>query len=229
MSNDVVATITADGFVRVQNGPFQKNISIKDYVTAISTLVAEEDQVLDQTTFRYPSSIHSVTKTNQGYTVNLYYPECVKTLRHTSAGRKTVYMPNVMIRVELREVQGKPNNFSLGNIRWYATDKERVALSTEWPTGGNTRDHIWTLPFPNVYGDARMCTGGNRLPSVIYQDWTVLDMLYNDVLCGSPFNNDLGVRSLEESMSPSQWFTFLGEHYEQEDTERFPYDKLVNY
>lgn len=229
MSSNVVATITPDGYVSVQNGPFTKNISIKDFAAAISTLVAEEDQVLDQTSFRYPSSIHSVTKTNQGYTVNLYYPECVKTLRHTSAGRKTMYMPNVMIRVTLKEIQGRTNNFSLGDIYWYATDKDRIALGTDWPRGGSSRDHIWTLPFPNVYGDARMCTGGNRLPSVIYQDWTVLDMLYEDVLCGSPFNNDLGVRSISESMNPSQWFNFLGDHYEQEDTERFPYDKLVNY
>ena len=229
MSNEVVATITEEGYVRVQNGALQKNISIKDYVSAISSLVAEEDQVLDQTTFRYPSSIHSVTKTNQGYTVNLYYPEREADVRHTNAGRHTIYMPNVMIRVELREIQGKINEFSLGNIRWYATDKDRVALPTDWPTGANSRDHIWTLPLPNIFRDARMCTGGNQLPSVIYQDWTVLDMLYNDVLIGSPFNNDLQINCLSDSMRPDAWIRHLGAQYQDEESERFPYDLLVNY
>lgn len=230
MSDTVTATISSDGFVEVENGRFKKRISIKDYASVISGLVADEDQSLTESTFRYPSSIHSVTRTNQGYIVNLYFDEREATVRHTSAGRHTIYMPNVMIRVTLREVQGKTGEFSIGAVHWYATDRTRISLPTEWPTGGNTRDHIWTLPLPNMFGDARMCTGGNRLPSVIYYDWTVLDMLYNDVLIGSPFNNDLSICSVEDRPgSPGQWIEHLGEHYLNEETEGFPYSELVNY
>lgn len=230
MSNDFIdARISPEGFVEVSNGPLKKRISIKDYASVINSLVAEEDQNIAESTIRYPASIHSVSRTNQGYIVNLYYDEREAEVRHTAAGRHTIYMPNVMIRVELRDVQGKPGEFSLGSIRWFATDKTRIALPTDWPTSSNSRDHIWTLPLPNIFSDARMCTGGNRLPSVIYYDWTVLDMLYNDVLIGSPFNNDLSINCLEDSMRPDAWIRHLAEHYNDEETERFPYELLVNY
>ena len=221
--------ITSEGYAEVSNGLFRKKISIKDFSSVINSLVAQEDQVISNATFRYPSSLHSVTRTNQGYIANLYYTEREAEVRHTSAGKKMIYMPNVMIRVDLRNVAGKPGEFSLGSIHWFGTDKTPSSLTTDWPTGGNTRDHIWTLPLPNMFDDARMCTGGNRLPSVIYQDWTVLDMLYYDVLLNSPFNNDLSVRSLASSYSPTQWLNVLHDHWANEESERFPYDLLTNY
>lgn len=228
-SSSLSAVISSDGYVEVSMGLFRKKISIKDYASVINSLVSQEDQVLTNSTFRYPTSVHSVTRTNSGHVVNLYYEERELELRHASGGKKMVYMPNVMIRVELREVQGKPGEFSIGAVRWFGTDKSRIALPTDWPTGNNTRDHIWTLPLPNIFGDARMCTGGNRLPSVIYQDWTVLDMLYYDVLVSSPFNNDLSVPSIQTSHSGSSWINTLHDHWKDEETERFPYHLLVNY
>lgn len=230
MSNDLLnVTISPDGYAEVSNGPFRKKVSIKDFASVVNSLVAQEDQVISNATFRYPESVHSVTRTNTGHVVNLYYPEREAEVRHSSAGKKMIYMPNVMIRVELREVQGKPGEFSLGNIRWFGTDKSRIALPTDWPTGANTRDHIWTLPFPNIFGDARMCTGGNRLPSVIYQDWTVLDMLYYDVLIGSPFNNDLSIPCVSNAPRANVWIDQMHEHWRDEESDRFPYDRLVNY
>ena len=225
----IVATLSSEGYAEVSNGLFNKKVSLKDFASVINSLIAQEDQVIENSTVRYPSSIHSVTRTNTGHIANLYFPEAEAEVRHTSGGKKTIYMPNVMIRVELREIQGKVGEFSLGSINWYATDKSKTALSTEWPTGGSSRDHIWTLPFPNIFGSASMCTGGNRLPSVIYSDWTILDMLYYDVLIGSPFNNDLSVPSLSDSVGPRSWIDNLHDHWKDEESERFPYDLLVNY
>lgn len=230
MSNNVLqVTVSPEGWVGVSSGDITKKISIKDFSSVINSLVAQEDQTIANASIRYPSSVHSVTRTNTGHIVNLYYPECETEVRHTSAGAKMIYMPNVMIRVELRDIAGKPGSYSLGSLYWYATDKSRVALPVDWPTGGSTRDHIWTLPFPNIYGDSRMCTGGNRLPSVIYQDWTVLDMLYYDVLVGSPFNNDLNIPSLSNPVRPGAWIESLNAQWANEDTERFPYELLRNY
>lgn len=229
MSDSVTATVHSDGFVEVANGKFKKKISIKDYVSVLKILVAEEDQDLEGATFRYPSSIHSVTKTASGYIVNLYYDEREAEVRHTSAGKHTIYMPNVMIRVQLNEVQGKTGEFSLGSITWFATDRTRISLPTEWPSGSNSRDHIWTLPLPNIFSDAHMCTGGNRLPSVIYYDWSVLDMLYHDVLIGSPFNNDLSINCTSEHYHPGDWIRYLSDHYKDEESAGFPYSELVNY
>ena len=231
MSSDLLnVSINPDGYVEVSNGLFNKKISIKDFASVVNTLVSQEDQVLSESTFRYPESVHSVTRTNQGYILNLYYKEREADVSHVSlTGPKTIYMPNVMIRVELNNVQGKPNNFSLGNIWWFATDKDRISLPLDWPTGGNTRDHIWTLPLPNMYDSAQMCTGGNQMPSVIYQDWTVLDMLYYDVLIKSSFNNDLDIRSVSSDPEPGTWIQELHDHWVDEESARFPYDRLVNY
>lgn len=230
MSN-FTATVTAEGFVTVQNEGFAKNISLGDYLTLLRSIADEQEEDNEVgSPIRYPSSIHSSSKTSTGYIVNLYYPEREAVLEHSCGGNYEVYMPNVMICIELREVNGRPGEFSLGNIYWLATDKEPNELPTTWPRGGNSSDHIWTLPLPNVWSDSRMCTGGNRLPSVIYYDWTMLDMLYNDVLLGSPFNNDLSVSGLRsDSSNGSTWLGVIEQWYKREDTTKFPYEKLVNY
>lgn len=225
--------INPEGFVKVSNGLFNKNISIKDFSSVVSSMLSELNEDPSGVSFRYPSSIHSVTKVSGGYFVNLYYEGKEADIIHNSLrGPKTIYLPNVMIRVELRDIKGKPGSFSLGDIYWYATDKSRIALPTEWPKGGCSQNHIWTLPLPNIYSNAKMCTGGNRLPSVVYQDWTVLDMLYNDVLIKSAFNNDLNINGLARTSgttTPSEWVQELHAHWKNKDTSEFPYDKLINY
>lgn len=229
MSDKLEVQINSEGYVEIKSGKFTKKISIGDFASVINTLVAQEDQVIVDSTFRYPESVHSVTRTTTGYIVNLYYSEREADLQVAGSSPKRVYMPNVMVRLELREVAGNPGAFSIGSIRWFCTDKSRASLGTSWPTGGSSLDHIWTLPMPNIYHHASMCTGGNRLPSVIYADWTVLDMLYNDVLIGSPFNNDLGVQSTQLRHTASSWINTLHEHWKDEESERFPYELLTNY
>lgn len=227
--SSITAEVSSEGYARISNGKIRKTITLKDYVRVLNSLLGEESASFERSTIRYPSSVHSVSTTARGYTVNLYYPETEKELNHTRAGKGMSYVPNIMIKVDLIRNDGKTDEYSLGAIRWYCTDKSRVSLGTEWPTGGSSTGHIWTLPFPNVYGDARMCTGGNRLPSVIYNDWTVLDMLYNDVLCGSQFNNDLGLNSVSDYNEGTDWFRYLFDYYKRDDTTRFPYEMLHNY
>lgn len=236
LSDFIDARIHSEGYVTVRRGDFNKKISLKDYLSVIQPLVSENDQDLSNSAFRYPSSIHSVASTNDGYIVNLYYPERPAVLRHSNGDSYDVDMPNVMIRVTLRTVGGDKGKFSLASIYWYATDKDRIGLPLEWPSGTSSRDHIWTLPLPNMFNDARMCTGANQLPSVIYRDWTVLDMLYNDVLLGSAFNNDLSVCSLASgSTSGASWLYTLAGYKrdiieeEGEGNSRFPYHLLTNY
>ena len=228
MSN-LTATLSTDGYVTVEIGGIRKNISIKDYITVLKSLTVSGNSGVDSSgvSTRYPVSVHSVTDTSFGKVVNLYYPECQRTLTHVGVGSKDIYLPNIMIRVELREISGKTNEFAFGNIRWYATDKSRSMLGTEWPEGYSDSSHIWTLPLPNVFNDSRMCLGQNRLPSVIYLDWTVLDMLYTDVLIGSPFNNDLSIPTAASTSDSEDWFKKLAKHTETSDS--FPYHLLRNY
>lgn len=230
MSNEtLVASLSADGYVEVAQGELRKKISIKDYASVINRLIDEEDQVSSESPIKYPSSIHSSIRTNQGYTLHLYYPETEKELQHTRVGTRKMYIPNVLISVDLQEIQGKPEEYSIGQVYWYCTDKSRTALPAEWPRGFSSQDHIWTLPFPNMFNSGSMCTGGNRLPSVIYRDWTVLDMLYNDVFIRSPFNNDLSINNVPDHNQPQEWFNFMHEYYNDEETDRFPYHMLSNF
>lgn len=229
MSKDLLeVSISPDGYAEVRNGAFTKKVSLKDFSSVINGLIDQEDQVISNSTIRYPSSVHSVTRTNNGYIVNLYFAEREAKVKHVNTGLLDIYMPNVMIRVELNNIVGKAGEFSLGNIRWYGTDKTASALSTDWPSGPSSLNHIWTLPLPNMFHDARMCTGGNRLPSVVYMDWTILDMLYYDVLLGSPFNNDLIVHAASSS-SGEVWLRKLNTQWNDEDSDRFPYELLTNY
>lgn len=229
-SGEFTATVHSEGYVSISNGDFRKKITLGDYSRVIGTLVDETDQDLTGTTIRYPSSIHSSSKTNTGYVVNLYFPGKPATLRHSNGRSYSIMLPNVMIRVTLNEIKSKRGEFSLGDIKWFATDKPAISLDTAWPSGPNSSDHIWTLPLPNIYSNGSMCTGGNRLPSVIYLDWTILDTLYHDLLLGSPFNNDLSIHNTPSAYRRgSEWLAKLQEVYQDEEHGNFPYELLTNY
>lgn len=228
MYDQFKATIHSAGYVSVETGSISRNISIKDYLNLVNKAVSEGDHDVESISFKYPQSIHSVTNTASGYIVNLYYEETEAKMTHASAGSFDMYIPNVMVSVHLLKTSDS-RGFSIRHVYWFATDKSRQELGTQWPAGHSSLDHIWTLPFPNMYSDSHMCMGRNQVPSVIYYDWTVLDMLYRDVFLGSAFNNDLSVPSNTISSVGNVWMRHLGEHYKDEETSRFPYEQLVNY
>lgn len=228
MSN-IEAVINQQGYVTVKQGDMQKNISFKDFLNVLAQM--DESIQSDSTVnfIKYPTSVHSVAKTQRGYLMTMYFPETEADLVAYDT-TYTTYIPNVIIQVELMRIQGQDGSFAIGTLRWYATDKTRGELRHDWQP--SSTNHIWTLPFPNMYSNASMCIGGNVLPSVIYSDWTVLDMLYTDVFLGSAFNNDLSIHSLNSSYSgidPDDWLSSLENYYNEEDTTRFPYERLRDY
>ena len=218
--SEFTATLSLDGYAEIKDGPFIRRISIQDYLSVITILAGEKESVSEGLAFRYPSSIHSVKENLDGYTLVMYYSERVVELSHIS-GRFTVPMPNVLIKVPLIEVNGQKGVYAIGQVKWFATDLSPSEVPLSLPDTGSTRDHIWTLPMPNMYSSAEMCYGDNRLPSVIYTDWSTLTMMYEDVFLGSPFNNDLTIPNLD--YSGIEWLRHL------DGLEEFPYNELPNY
>lgn len=227
MSNSFTSTIHEEGYVTISQGGVNKNISIQDYMKGLANICSNlENQDSSPESFRLPDSIHSFSRTSAGYTINLYYPSAPADILYDGiSGRTRIMLPNIMIRIKLQNILDKPGSYCFGNIKWFATDKLPSQLPVEWPDGPRERDHIWALPLPNIYNDGNMCTGGNVLPSVIYSDWTILHMLYTDVLIKSQFNSDLGIPNI--NTSARSWITKLGEEYVK-NPESFPYGLLTN-
>lgn len=226
MSNHVQSTIHADGYVTIKMGDVSKNISVEDYIKCLASLNKNLGGAAGSSeSYRLPKGIHSFSKVSDGYVVNLYYPSVPAVIDLENYGKRTIRMPNVMIRVPLQNIVSSPGSFCLGKIKWYATPKSSTELPIEWPEGPTYDQLIHALPMPNMYSSGQMCTGKNVLPSVIYSDWSVLDMLYHDVLLGSKFNSDLNVPGVNGITSPSTWIKKLESIY-KEDPEAFPYELL---
>jgi hypothetical protein len=72
-----------------------------------------------------------------------------------------------------------------------------------------------------------MCYGGNSMPSH-FQDNNLQGLnWYYQFLFESPFNNDLGLRSLKEEVVAQDWFKTL--ETAAKNNEPFPYEKLRGY
>jgi len=216
--SSIEATIHSDGYVTVNTNQGRKNISIADYLTGLREFqsrylgeVEESDTITDS--FVMPNGIHRADRTNFGHRVTLYYPEATHTVSHDNGDNYTIPFPNVVIEVDLHT---NDSGFRFGRIKWYATTRGRLSLPAHMET-----DHdIWYLPMPNMFDSGEMCLGSNSLPGVVYNDWSILDMLYNDILVRSKFNNDLSVRETRRDYSGSGWLTELDGH------DSFPYDLL---
>lgn len=230
MSSHIDARIHAEGYVSISNeAGANKNISIPDFLRKINQLEQENGNQAQEVgeAYTYPSSIHSVQRTTDGFIVSLYFNEREANIRHSYGESYLITVPNVMIRLELRKVNGE-ERYSIVDARFYATDKNRISLPTVFPSEPRSQEHIWALPFPNMYSGGNMCYGGNSMPSVIYRDWTVLDSVYQTLIIDASCNNDLNVPSVNDGPSDGDdWLQVLADHHERGDG--FPYTRLYNY
>lgn len=208
MSEGLTIQIHPDGYARVVAGAVTKNVSLSD-AAQLLRLAAENDR--EEATAQnivMPSGVHGVKWHSDGSAdVVLYYPTRKVTVRHTNGRNYNVPLPNVILHIKLRKQAD--GQWMIRDSRWKQTPEGRLSIDMD------RLDSYQALAMPNMYSDGRMCYGSNSLPGVIYRDWTILDMLYNDILCNSNFNNDLTVPGAE--CSGSSWLNNL------DGMDEFPY------
>jgi hypothetical protein len=137
----------------------------------------------------------------------------------------TVKTPNIIISHKLEKHNNK--QWRTVGSRFFCTDKRSGALSKGLIWDQNPTNRVYLSPFPNTYAEGHMCYGGNSMPSH-FQDNNLQGLnWYYQFLFESPFNNDLGLRSLKEEVVAQDWFKTL--ETAAKNNEPFPYEKLRGY
>lgn len=216
-----------DTHARVPNGLGSfKNISLEDLHAEIGRViqgVSQESRPMNA--LRLPNETVSLKYSDNEVHLLMYFPAAKRQMRHYNR-KYDVAMPPVLIHVQLKS-NGK-GGWMVENPRWFCTDMsedDALNLAEMEMTPLNYQNHLWPLPFPNQYGDGRMCVGANSYRSLYTSDLRGLNELFYHILVASPFNDDLwgGGRFLKNSMNSGPWFKLLDE------AETFPFAYLPGY
>lgn len=225
MSAGIPITIF-DTYVRVPNGNGSfKNIAIDDFIEEVKRMKTQGARETPGTAFRFPNEVLSAEVSSNTCNMLLYFPEAMRTVKYQprDTRRSVEYeipFPATIIRIMMKTDANR--RWIVENVRWYATDMTMDEIPNIKGLDMTPSNRIYPLPFPNQYGDGRMCTGANSYRSLYEHDLRGLNELYHGVLVASPFNDDLGVK-INVSLGPRAWFERLSKLKE------FPYKYCNGY
>lgn len=204
---------------------------LKAYQTIFNSKIEEEAIESASVCTELPVSVISMSHTKTHLHLVLYYPEKVVPVIQFDARDdgmieyKDVCLPNVLIYVYMKKMAKSPRDdiqYVMENAYYYATDRSPEYIPATFLKDRTSAHHIWKLPLPNIYSSGAMCFGDNSIISNYGHNLKPLNSLYQ-VIYDSPFNNDLSIQSVEESVSCRQWLRTLSR------AETFPYEKLSGF
>lgn len=226
MSTGIEITLY-DTHARVPNGMGSfKNITLQDFRKEIDRVcLGGEVELHPKQSFRLPNEARAVRYNVNELELVMYFPAAKREVGYGSQ-RYNAAFPAVVIFVTLK-TNGR-NGWTVENVRWAATDytEDEIPNLDDWEIAPNSAHHLWVLPFPNQYGDFRMCIGANSYRSLYTQDLRGLNELFYHNLIAAPFNDDLwanGSSRITRPMNARTWFNQLNQ------AETFPYDMLPGY
>jgi hypothetical protein len=201
--------------VEMPNGG-TKAISLGDFTSILARTVNQERTLK---TMLLPSNCYIFGQSLTEMKLASYYPGKVRTISH-NIGKVTKYdipFPNIVISHSLKR---KNEYWEWAEGKYFATSKPLSQIAERFIWEPNQAEQIWSVPFTNMYGDGRMCYGGNSLTRQFKDNFRGLDWHFA-ILYTSPYNNDLGLRGLKTSKTPEAWYQFL------HGKKVFPYEELV--
>jgi hypothetical protein len=202
-----------------------KSISVSDFKNILHNLSGgEEDKVPP---ISLPFGCFMFNRSGDTLFLNCYYRGSVIDVTFQDRDSKKVVfnipIPNIIISFTLKKIGDA--TWQVTHIKYFSTPKSVSQLPDDtFISGLDPEIGVHRLPFPNMYGDGRMCYGGNTMPVRFNNNLRGLDYYYQ-VLTQSPFNSDLGLLGLTMRYTPRNWFEFLNGKKE------FPYEllsKLIN-
>lgn len=215
--------------VRVPNGMGSfKNVTLQDFYAELGRVLAGQDQQeTPKIALRLPNECVAIRYNQHEIEMLLYFEEAKRSVRYREDKPREIPFPATVIYVYLKS-NGK-GGWTVERTKWLCTDyseDEVPGLDGKWsgfrPEG--MANHLWTLPFPNQYGDGNMCVGANSYRSLYAtNDLRGLNELYYHILIASPFNDDLWPRSnvLKSPPNVRSWLTTLSKE------EKFPWHMMV--
>lgn len=235
-TEEIVARIQKSGVVlEGERGTPPKKITHSDFIEGFGLIfkdrmegAARVQEEVSTTPFLMPPNVYLFNETREGIEIGMYHPECtIPEVKFNSAKLKEIRLPNIIISVRLRKVDNNRDpsiKYVYNDARFYATDQGSMSLPSQLLNAPDARRHIWILPLPNIFHDARICFGGNSYIQNYSKDLRTLHYLYK-VIYDTPFNGDLGIPSVARGSrdGPSTWIKNL------RGLEKFPYEKLQGF
>lgn len=201
-----------------------KAISYQAFYDILSTALSAESNV-KKTTYILPANCYLLSSSGVEMEVSCYYPGRVREVKFSNGDGSTPYsivFPNIIIHHLLKRNGDK---WHLAVSYYYATSLNINALPLTHIQPGNRPKDVWPLPLPNMFTDGKMCYGKNSLIINFEENLRGLDWYYR-LLTDSPFNSDLMVPSLRNSVSPREWIELLAERVSEDPSCSFPYELL---
>jgi hypothetical protein len=205
-----------------------KIISTEDFHSALTDslkgLSQENDAIL------LPPNCYIISQSKKTISLNCFYPGKRVDITHQvgqTSQRYNIPFPNVVISQTLNSDE---NSWVLSSTKYYCVARD--PYDAEFPSALDLSlapGMVWLMPFPNMYEDARMCFGQNTTPQRFPKDNLRGVGVYYSILTNSPFNNDLGVKSVSDrsfASRPASWFAFLAS---MPGDATFPYDQLIQH
>lgn len=195
--------------------------SFKEIINKSLNQVDVETAVI--TGFSPPSSVFFISQSANAMSLNCYYPGGNKPLIYGS--RKMEFAaPNIIIGFTLKK---DSSDWVIASANYFCTDLPVGKLPRTFINSVDHKKGIYLLPMTNTYGGGNMCYGGNSMPAR-FKDNNLrgLDWYYK-YLWESPFNNDLGLQSINNKVDPGKWYEMLDKCAKRNDV--FPYVDLAGY
>lgn len=188
-----------------------KTISLANFRDIIDRLLKSS---VSMETMALPYNTMLFARSNSTMQLSCYYPGKKLEIKHMNDSmsraikKYLIPVPNIIISHTLRN---EGVHWLVESTRYFATNKtvtalpENTIINSPDPSNG-----IHIVPFPNFYGDGRMCYGQNTMPLRFTNNLRGLDYFYQ-ILSIAPFNNDLGLNGVSRNTasSPADWFTKL--------------------
>ena len=205
-----------------------KSISIEDFVSIIKNITTVEKAKAEKEVISGvlpPSNTIFFSQTKDQMCINVYHPGGVRPFRYTdSKSIKEIVVPNIIISFTLKKDK---NDWIMASTYYFCTDLNVGKLPKTFINAIDHSKGIYLMPFTNMYDNGRMCFGDNHMPArYLENNLRGLDYYYK-FLWETPFNNDLGLRAIGNSMGVSDWYNSLGQL--AKDKGEFPYEKLSGY
>ncbi len=221
-SSTAVPVILEKTHVTLMSDGITKTISVSDFMSMLESLTETDNKAFSP--IGLPFGCFLLSKNADKIYLNCYYKETTAQIQFMASKdslkvtKFTIPLPNIVIAYTLKSV-GK-DLWQVENTLYFATPLSVTQLpDNKFINALDPSKGIYRLPVSNMYGDCRMCYGGNTMPARFSNNLRGLDYYYQ-ILTQAPFNNDLGVVGTTTSYTPNKWFEFL------DKKTSFPYELL---
>ena len=220
-------TLLQDSVLVEMEPGFNKRISYQDFLSMISKSIGKQAETVNPPeNFILPKGCYNFRISKDTLQLNCYYEGGKRPFKYQGRSNiKEVMVPNIVIGFTLAK---SSDEWLVSDARYFATNLPINKLPQEFRNRISASDGMYNLPFTNVYNDAKMCYGGNSMPTrIVKGDLRRLNYYY-DFLWVSPFNDDLSASNkINASLSNEAWYKKL-EGWAKSNTP-FDYSFLTNY